>query len=829
MNAPTTVNENTQPTFFREVHLQRPLLPIAVAVILGMSAGACRPGCIWTLGGATLFLFVGAIPALLLRRAIFILPVLLCVALGYLSIQPWLGVQLPGNHVRRYVDQGLWQIQGCVQSALLEKRQRWEFMLETTLLQQGANRYPVCGRIKVTGRGRPPELMRDDRVTLKGHLRAIRNFSNPGGFDYERFMALRQVHARVYARRGSLKRITPAAAQQWRDHVDRVRKTLAHQMESALTDYPGDSVAVLQALVLGERRKMTDELRKAYSRAGAGHILAISGLHIGFVAAASFAFAKWLLGWIPLMLRHAWTRKGATVLSFLVVTCYGILAGLSPSTQRAMIMVSVFLLGFWIGRKHDWLNTLALAAMIVLIAHPPTLLSISFQLSFAAVLAIIAGMRVLEFRRNPSDTNWWLRLAYRLLSFLWVSALAIAGTLPLVLFYFNEVSLVGLLTNLIVVPVVAMVVVPAGLTGVLVSFLEADLAALCWQLAAWGLVAVGWVVTQIASWPWSAVRCVTPSIAEIVLYYCLAGICLYWKRIPKPHIMAGFLLLLVGVDIGYWCHERFGRRELIVTAVDVGQGSASLLELPGGYTVLIDGGGFSDNSAFDVGARILAPLLWRQKIRTLDLVVLTHPNSDHLNGLLFLLQHFNVKSVWSNHEPADTMGYSRWISILEHRQIPHQDFKTLPQVVVKNGVRFEILAPPRDYLARRETENWRDLNNNSIVMRVCYGQISLLITGDIAAKAEADLLRRYTQNELASTLLMVPHHGSRKSSTLRFLSTVMAKDAVISAGWQNRFGFPHREVLDRLAVIGSRVWCTNESGAVRIMTDGKTYSIRTTR
>jgi competence protein ComEC len=289
------------------------------------------------------------------------------------------------------------------------------------------------------------------------------------------------------------------------------------------------------------------------------------------------------------------------------------------------------------------------------------------------------------------------------------------------------------------------------------------------------------------------------------------------------------VLLLVCSDAVYWSYIRFGRRQLRVTAVDVGQGSANLLELPGGDTVLIDGGGFSDNNAFDVGAKILAPLLWRRKIGSIDLVVLTHPNSDHLNGLLFLLQHFDVKAVWSNHEPADTAGYRKWRRLLERRGIRHRNFQTLPAVVERNGVRFEVLAPPRDFLKRRLTETWRDPNNNSMVVRVSLGKVSILMTGDIGEQAELELVGRYSSQRLRSTVLMVPHHGSRKSSTIDLLSAVDPKEAVISAGWRNRFRFPHRETLERLSAVGSRVWCTADSGAIQIITDGETYHVKPTR
>lgn len=810
-------------------YLIRPLAPLAAALIVGIGFGAACPGWHRVFWFAVPGLVGGIVAAIGCGRASNLLPVALFLSLGYLSIQPWLGIERPDDHVSRFVGPGVWRIQGRVHTPVIVRPPRWEFLLDAERLQKKRRRRIVRGYINVSGRGDPPAVAPGDAVAFEGRLRAIRNFENPGGFNYERYMALRRVFARAYARHGSFERISAAAPTRWLGSVEQLRRRLANQMEAALAGRAPETVGLLQALILGDRRKMTNEQQEAYRRAGVGHVLAISGLHIGCVAFTAYAVFRWLLSWIPPLVRRAWTRKGAAVLSLGLTAVYGLLAGWSPSTQRAILMVAVCLLGAWVGRRHDWFSALALAAVVILIVSPPSLFSISFQLSFAAVLAIVAGLQSYRIHPSAPDGHRWLRWGKRALAFAWVSVLAIAGTLPLALFYFNEVSLVGLLTNFIVVPVVATLVVPAGLLGALVSAVSVDLAGLVWHIAAAGLAAISWVVIQVTRWPWAAVHCVTPTGVEIGLYYCLLGGSLLWRKLPRRGLATAVFLLLACSDIAYWSHVRFFHRDLRITAVDVGQGSANLLELPGGYTALIDGGGFSDNRSFDVGARLLAPLLWHRKIRTVDLVVLTHPNSDHLNGLLFVLRRFNVKAVWSNHEPADTFGYRQWRKILAQGGIRHRDYQTLPAVVERNGVRFEILAPPRDFLKRRQTETWRDKNTDSMVLRVGYGKIGILIPGDITAQTEADLLRRYRAGQLNSTILIVPHHGSRKSSSRPFLTAVNPKEAVISAGWQNRFGFPHQETLERLAAAGSRVWITGDSGAVRIVTDGDSYRVRTQR
>ncbi|MGD9364331.1 MAG: DNA internalization-related competence protein ComEC/Rec2 [Desulfobacteraceae bacterium] len=818
--------------------IYRPLIPVAVAHILGIALGACRADD----GGWVLALALALMAALWLcihlKRCHWAIwtPLLLCFCGGYISIQPWMKTDPPARHVVHFADKGYWKIEGVVADTPIIKRNRWQFVLKARRLVDKNHSHDVCGRVHVTGRGPWPDPQAGDSVLFRGRLRTIRGFVNPGGFDYERFMKLKGIRTRVYASAKSLK-IAAVDQSVGRPHrQDTLREQLALRMDDVLSSHHPDTIGLLKAIILGDRYQIAPKLRTAFNRAGVGHVLAISGLHVGMVAAWSFAAAGWFLACIPLVLKLAWVRKGAALASLGPVLGYGILTGLSPSTQRAVIMVSVFLIGLWVGRRHDWLNTLALAALIILVVYPPALLGISFQLSFTAVLAIIAGAnrwkgekREGKGKKGGADLPFFKKMGHRLLAFVWVSAMAILGTLPLVIHYFNQVSVVGVFTNMVVVPLVGMVVLPAGLTGALALPVSPELSVICWQTAAWGMELIRMTVQYTASWSWSSIQCVTPTGLEIGLYYLLFTFVLFWRKWPYRSTVFAMTLVICFLDAGYWIYQRYGRSDLKVTVVDVGQASANLLELPKGYTVLVDGGGFSDNQIFDVGARIIAPLLWRKKIRTVDLVVLSHANSDHLNGLLYVLKHFNVREVWSNQEPAPTRAYGQWKQLLTITGVRRSPFRQMPRKVIRRGVQLEILSPRADFMQRKPMEPWRDLNNNSLVLRVCYGGVSFLFPGDIMHQAETELVSHLGQPGLKSTILIVPHHGSRSSSTMAFLRAVRPQEAVISAGWQNRFKFPHGIVLKRLRSVGSRIWCTANCGAVEITTTGKSYNIEAFR
>jgi len=238
--------------------------------------------------------------------------------------------------------------------------------------------------------------------------------------------------------------------------------------------------------------------------------------------------------------------------------------------------------------------------------------------------------------------------------------------------------------------------------------------------------------------------------------------------------------------------------------------------------MLIDGGGFSDNSSFDVGEKIIAPFLWNRKIKTIETIVLSHPNSDHLNGLLYIAGHFNVKNVWSNHQAAKTMGYKRFLEIIRTKHIHWPCFRDIPRTSMINGTKVQILYPPENFMDDRSV--WRDLNNNSIVLRCVYGSKSILFPGDIEAMAEKELVH-LAGADLKSTVLVAPHHGSKTSSTGLLLAKTDPEVVVISAGWNNRFNFPHPAVLQRYQNLGCRIYRTDLNGAVTITTDGRTLDI----
>jgi len=826
----------------------RPVIPILVSMILGLACGSWLPDH-KVYAYFVIFVCVTLILYLILqRKTSLILSVILFFAFGYLSLQSWVVPKFPSNHVVNFLDSRKWRIVGLIDESPIIYQDRLKLILQIrTLGEDKDNNFPVTGKIRVTVRGNFPNLSIGDKVSFTGKLRSIRNFKNPGGFDYKRYMAFKEIWGTSYVRGKDLIVIKRNSGKGINKIIADARSKISDLIDNT---GEGDKSAVLKALIIGDRNSISKNLKEAFNRAGAGHILAISGLHIGIVATVAFFFFKWILSYFKYFLWNALTVKVAAILSLFPVFIYGLLSGLSPSTQRAVIMVTLFLMTFLFEREHDPINTLSIAAMIILVVHPPYLFSISFQLSFIAVLAIIYGLSRVSIKSKTREQGVF-QLRKKVYLFLLTSLFAILGTLPLLMLYFNQVSFVGLLANLFVVPLIGFIVVPLGLFSVLLYPVSVYGAVWCINVNSELLAKALDIVVWFSNLSFASIKTVTPTYFEICCYYVLGWAVLnligikhenagekdkfpggthqlYNKvELKEQSVASGrkkVLVVLIVViiagaaDTCYWFYNRFWHDDLRITVIDVGQGSAALVEMPEGFNLLIDGGGFSDNSTFDIGERVIAPLLWRKKIKTIDTLILSHPNSDHLNGLLYIAENFNVKRVWANCDTADTIGYRKFMEIIEKKGIHLPEFKEISRTHIINGAQLKLLYPADDYMDNNR--KWSNLNNNSLVIKVEFGSKSFLFPGDIMSKAEKELVA-ISGDDLKSNILIAPHHGSKTSNSEVFIDRVKPEIVIFSSGWKNRYRFPHPSVLKKYKERGCRILRTDSHGAVTISTDGR--------
>ena len=816
----------------------RPIAAFLGTLTVGILIGVSAPDHPAWAGAAAVVGMGGMLVGLMRKRPIRVSPWVWFAAVGYLSIQPWATEKLPDHHISRFITTDSWQISGVLDGPPWMDSLRQKFDISVATLENDHGLFPVSGKLRITFDGGPLDLNAGDTVCFHGRIQPIRNFQNPGAFDYRRFMAYNGIYGTVFIT-GALIEHKPSSQDGVMSGIYRLRKTISKNLETIADP---DDRAVLKALVIGERDTVSDTLTDNFSKAGVSHLLSISGLHVGIVGLTSFWVFRWGFSWIPFFLWRAWTRKAAALLAMIPVLGYGLISGMAPSTQRSVIMILVFLMTFLIHREHEPLNTLSVAAILILIVHPPSLFTVSFQLSFASVFAILY---LLPRFWQPDTDHLTLRKRVRnfLLSSFWVTFCATLGVQPLVMYYFNQISLISPLANIVLIPLVGSVATPMGLIFAALSVVSP-------AASRWGLdmtAAVIHIALKLtdffANLPDAAIKTVTPSLLELICFYLLLLTLAAFKRkqqtssqllksLSLPHrdvrspyvqkvmgITAAITILMLGLDGFYWGYQRFGRSDFRVTVLDVGQGSASLLEFPNGPVMLIDAGGFSNSAAFDIGRMVVAPFLWRKKIRTVEYLVLSHADSDHVNGMGYIAENFHVKSVWSNSAPEASAGYRQLIKVMQERGLEFIDFRRFPRHHEISGVTIDIVNPPPDYLERRDVETWRDINNNSLVVHARYQSVGFLFPGDIKSGAEKEMVSHYGKS-LHSRFLLAPHHGSKSSNSAAFIETVAPQVVIFSTGVNNRFDFPHPSVIKRYQNIGADWLNTAAHGAVEISTDG---------
>jgi competence protein ComEC len=741
------------------------------------------------------------------------------------ALQQVLNPALPADHLRQLALPREVRLEGWLFREPERFPQRGRLYVEALQVWRDGVAHPAQGKVLISVRSLTGPWQYGDVLGMTVRLRAPRNFHTPGSFDYEGYLARQRIYATAFLwDDGAIERLGWQG--QWlRGRIEHLRRTIGTFFSTHLDE---QTAAVLRALIIGDEGQLTKDVRAAFSRAGVAHVLSISGLHLGLVAAASYGAWWWLLGRSRYLLLRFVMPKLAAVLTIPPVLLYAGLAGGSVATWRSVVMVLVYLCAILLDRRDEVYRSLALAALLISLLWPGAVLDISFQLSFLSVLSIVLGMKRFSKWWEEGKTQrlsplppWRERLYYWSASYLVVSFCALLGSAPLTAFHFNQVSIAGLLANLLIVPLLGSGAVILGLSAAALLFFLPSLAALV--LACAGLITQAgvWLTHLIGSWSLASFSVVTPTILELFLLYgCLAsGVFLraWSSRLPSavPYYCLLTFTSALFVDGLFWVHSRYFCQDLRVTFLDVGQGDAAVVELPGSQVMVIDGGGFASEE-FDAGAAIVAPFLWSRKIGRVDIVVMSHPQLDHYGGLTFVVEHFAPREFWFNGEHASIERFVRLRSTLERKGVL---FRTLcrdmaPMPVA--GVSVRIMHPPCQ-------QTGLDTNNASLVLRLSHGTIDLLFTGDLEAGGEQVLLSH--GGEVASEIVKAPHHGSRTSSTAAFIDAVEPHLVVASLGYFNRFGFPAEEVVRRYERRQARFLRTDQDGAVTVVSNGRTYRV----
>jgi len=491
-----------------------------------------------------------------------------------------------------------------------------------------------------------------ERIRFPAKVKEFKNFNNPGRFDYRFYIKSRGLSFLATVSDGRY--VVPMGKGDLglvAGTLEKIRGPLRRFFHERLSD---TTSPIYSALILGERQGLTSELREPFDKSGVGHIMAVSGLHLGLVAWLFFMSIRWLLSLSYRLTLMTDIRKSAAIITTFPVIAYGLLTGLQVSSQRAMVMILVFLWSFVIGREKDVWSSLSLAALIILAIKGDALFTTSFQLSFVAVAGIL-WLGPLIYSRIPKfkldkESSKGDQILHPILTYavglIAVTTAATIMTIPLIACHFHRFSVLALPANLTVVPIIGLWVIPLGLLSSITLFLSSTLAGFLLSLGESGLNLVTYLVQFWSNISWSAIWVIRPNWLEILLLYGLLFLSINCIRSKTCRLILPLCLALLCIDIGCWVYQTRLNSDLRVAILDAGRKNVSLIQFPGKERMLIAYNAFG-YSGFDLGRTVVAPYLWHKKIQRIDYFFLADARVQQTDRLRFMIDNFHPREVFS--------------------------------------------------------------------------------------------------------------------------------------------------------------------------------------
>lgn len=644
-----------------------------------------------------------------------------------------------------------------------------------------------------------------DIITGKMSLERPETQRNYGGFDYSRYLKTKNVYMIGKSNVDDIKVSNKHSEFVIKVWINSLRERGKDNLKQLLSH---DNSNIANALLLGYSNLVDSEQKEQFSNASLSHILAISGMHVGFVFAG-----------ITIILKRFDNRKGKYV-GIVFLLLFGEFAGSSPSVIRAVIMMCLIIFSKLFYRKSDSLNNIAISALIILTFNPYNLFNQGFQLSFLGTLSIVLFYTKLEkFTRNVTNSimsrykikkrNMAVLIAKKAYSIIIVSISANILIFPLLVYSYNMVSFVFLISNILVSPLLFSMSL-IGYIVILVSFISIKIA----LPFAFILNLIINVFSQIANFcsniTWLRWRVATPNLIYIAIYYIAVFYFRFFYSAKHRSILLKLISIITIIIVSFNLLAQWNSGFKLYF-IDIGQGDSSLI-ITGNKTILIDGGG-SEASDYDVGKNVLLPYLLDRGVNKIDYMVFSHFDSDHCKGLFTIMENMKVQNAIISAQGKESDNYKCFIEIAKRKKIKIICVKAGDMISVDKYTNIQILWPEKTMVK----ENI--LNNNSIVCKVNYNKKSILFTGDIEEIAEKRIIEKYGNNAastLKSDVLKVAHHGSKTSSIGEIVKIVNPRIALIGVGKNNKFGHPNGDVIDRIKKNDSEIFRTDENGEISV-------------
>lgn len=639
-----------------------------------------------------------------------------------------------------------------------------------------------------------------NKILVKGTFQQGRDVRNPGEFDYRKFLLSKGITGLITSYDSASINFLSYEYDFFNNLVFQTRKNideLIHQLHNSQT------AGLLRGLLLADRTEIDYETKQNFVNSGVIHILAVSGLHVGYI----------LLFFVVLFGRfNIYTRSFLTILGLI---CFMIITGIPASVFRATLMSVILIIAFLSGRSTNLLNSIALSAVIILLFRPNEIFNPGFQLSYSAVLSIAIIYPVIQkIIFESSITNKYLK---NIFLFAGVSLSAQIGTLPFTLAYFNKLSVISLFSNLVVIPLAGIIVGLAIITLIIGSFIP--------SFAIYFAI-VNNVITSLmmdlirftGSLDFAFIRINNFSLLDSIIFYLFIAILIYLFRISESIKIKLAVTLITFANI--FVFTQFDDRKLLpdgvlsVVMIDVGQGDSFLIKFPNSKTAIIDAGVV--DPYFDTGERIIIPLLDYLGIEQVDYGFVSHLDTDHYGGFASLLYNKRVKEIYRP-KPDSSDKSIKFEKFLDKLKIPKYIYEKNKKEI--GNVSLYIL---NDF--NEEDFNSLSSNDRSGIIKIVFGKTSFLFVGDAEIPAEKIYLHS-NRKFLDSDVLKVGHHGSKTGSSKEFLEAVSPEISLVSAGIKNKFGHPSEIVLQRLKEIKSEILRTDSLGAVLLQSDGNKIKV----
>ncbi len=678
---------------------------------------------------------------------------------------------------------------GTIVSDPQEKEYKTKYILKIDTINSN-KKYKNTKVILYTKKGKET-LKYGDKIELVGNFKLAQERRNPGGFDYRFYLKTKKIYGIVTTK--NTKKLKENNVNIISMIANKTANVIKNQSKKLLKN---KEACLLIGLLIGDTDEIDEETKEDFRNSNLTHMLAVSGLHVSYV----------LLGVNYIITKVKIHKKLSKIIVMLLILFFILVTGATPSVLRAGTMTIYLIIGGIFYRRISVFSSLNLSLLVIIIMNPYCLLDVGLQLSYAGTIGIVYLYPIIKEKIYNKANSILITISANIV------------IIPIMLYNFNTISLTFFISNLLAGPIIGIIII-LGFSIIIISLIFFPIANIFSKILNLLIILFLNTAKACANLPFSKIFIITPTLKFIFLYYCLLVFIIIKERIQiriniklRNKVIATLIILVIINPIKYFSNIK--QSNLKIYFVDVGQGDSTCIVTPKNKVILIDGGGNSKDENYDIGKQTLLPYLLDKKINKIDYCIVSHFDSDHCGGLMYILKNLKVKNIIIGKQYEEYENYKEFIKIAKDKKINIRVVEAGEKITIEKNLYIDVLWP----INREKMVIQNAINNNSLVFKLKYINFSMLFTGDIEEIAEKEILDNYKENTefLKSTILKVAHHGSKTSSTKEFINIVKPKYAVIGVGKDNKFGHPSNVTIENLRTINTEIYRTDEMGEISI-------------